>query len=1317
MQYSYWTGKGETPNTSNPLNWSNGLPDHNQMGIFGTDITSEIHVHHDMRGSDYLIDFWCNPDLVIPTVDGIVLIGGEIWLPAILVQHFNSFQEEIYVKTLDMPPPTPPFETSGNGVYCPDGNYEATANTMGWTCWARFQDFVFPQSGTDRYWVDIVDGGASVPGAGENVYFDNHTSATASWSSVLNWSATAGTQAAGAYTCTIDVATASLGTLTISYASAIVSTSAPNTLTAGATSLTGTLQCNDAAISLATGVTTAYGLTINAGGTFTGGSGTHTIGSISSNTATSSCTMTSGTCTLNGVSGGSGSNTLTVLSTSTFNHGGGTVVSAISTAINIRYVLGGKSLNNVVVNQNAGATLYFITSVGNIAGSLTNTLGTTYFYDTGGTTTITGLISVNGGNVQIGSSRTVVANGGITINGGTLAPVATGTIDCNGAFLLSSGTYSHAVNTVSTFSGATWTASGGTLTCTNGTTSFDGGGAIAVTNSLAGNFFNISTATASTAVTQGSDITAGGTYTLAASTTWTTSATPYNLTVTGTSSITGTLTTTTATVATTGLVTVNTNGTFGGATAYTWNINGGATNSGGTINFGTGTDTLAANKTIANTTGTANINGGYFYGASASTSIVTSGGTWNWATVTTKLLDFQFDITTGGGSITITVTDNITIDAFTVSANDTLACTTQDKTITGNSAKIITIAGAITSTGASGHNIIWTGYQAFAITTTNYQVMTFTTFTGLGATTAWNNGVDISIGTGAGVVIDTCTLTNNLTGMQATSGQLIQKDASSNFIFCGMFSTSESVPAGYRAANVTGNFTSMNADAYSTPFNTSYTLGAVMTNVDSLTVNASTTFSTGSNYALTASLTTSVSGTLTGNASTVTFVNFTMNSGGTYTATSATTTCSKTWTVSATATFTHSSGTVNWSSAISLAPPTIMTTGGKTFYNLTISNSGSCTYQVSGDLDINGTWSITNASSTLDIDTYDPAVNTAGSVSIPNGFTIDITSRTGRWTFDGTTTYTDSTAVTPLNIGNISISGTLTASSDIGVKALEVTATGTLSYNVGSRSLYINGDDFYIAAGGTVNGVAGAVLFQNVCNYQDDTVGQYIGSLRVNAAVTCNSSIYGTTALVGATGELIYDGQYVYISNSICVLFTITNGGKLTPGSGTFVVLSTSCITYTDNNATAQNVGDLLVQSDLILASHIRTNDITLNVSADIDAGSNTIYVLGDWTRTLGVFEYDTSTVVFEGTSLITGMQGTTDRFYDIEVSAGASATTADRVMIQGTLSGTRSFSGASSNFLYVHDLTIIPTGTFTSAPDPAGGGNSRKVLEIIGAI
>jgi hypothetical protein len=199
----------------------------------------------------------------------------------------------------------------------------------------------------------------------------------------------------------------------------------------------------------------------------------------------------------------------------------------------------------------------------------------------------------------------------------------------------------------------------------------------------------------------------------------------------------------------------------------------------------------------------------------------------------------HFDVTTPGTSKTITITDSTGVDGFIVSATDSINLTVIDKTITGHSTKDIVIAGTVVSTGTAGHNVVWTGYRSFQITTVTTQVLTYTTLTGLNATTTYANGPDISIGTGAGVELSNVTLTYNLVGMQATSGWLVAKDASSNFTVYGIL-TSESASAGYQAGDITGSLTVKNADAYSASFPSAYTLGANAPTVTTVTVNAST---------------------------------------------------------------------------------------------------------------------------------------------------------------------------------------------------------------------------------------------------------------------------------------------------------------------------------------------------------------------------------------------------------------------------------------------------------------------------------------------
>ena len=86
-----------------------------------------------------------------------------------------------------------------------------------------------------------------------------------------------------------------------------------------------TLTCGDATMSLGSGRTSSFALVVNQGGTFAGGSGTHTIGSIETkNNSNAKMTMTSGECTID--SENSGDNRAILVETNaTFDNNDGTI--------------------------------------------------------------------------------------------------------------------------------------------------------------------------------------------------------------------------------------------------------------------------------------------------------------------------------------------------------------------------------------------------------------------------------------------------------------------------------------------------------------------------------------------------------------------------------------------------------------------------------------------------------------------------------------------------------------------------------------------------------------------------------------------------------------------------------------------------------------------------------------------------------------------------------------------------------------------------------------------------------------------------------
>jgi hypothetical protein len=318
-----------------------------------------------------------------------------------------------------------------------------------------------------------------------------------------------------------------------------------------------------------------------------------------------------------------------------------------------------------------------------------------------------------------------------------------------------------------------------------------------------------------------------------------------------------------------------------------------------TVTFGT----VSAAASIVNN-GTLTVCGGSgasntctIQGAAVAYMTVCTGNDWDWnvsaRSYNLKWLDLQFDAVTGGGGVTVNFTGSMGIDGFTVSVGDVLSCTLAGATITGNAAKLVAVNGTLISTGTAGHVVTWTNGAAVAFannSTVNWQYTTIL-MSGSGAGYALGiNGANITItnfdnvsstcdGSGGGIVVSASTskftatnstflgtrsgawysqdvnlyaggqlqLTNctyTKVGMSDTSGYILDI-TSGNAIVYGIISSSENPSAGYRAANITGTLALKLADAYGTPYNTSYTLGANLPTTGDITIAASSTLNTG----------------------------------------------------------------------------------------------------------------------------------------------------------------------------------------------------------------------------------------------------------------------------------------------------------------------------------------------------------------------------------------------------------------------------------------------------------------------------------------
>ena len=171
-----------------------------------------------------------------------------------------------------------------------------------------------------------------------------------------------------------------------------------------------TLTCNASTISLGSGKTDDYGLTVVKGGTFVGGTGTHTIGAIAmADFDDAKCTLTSGVTTMNGEDSGD-NYAINIGGSSTFAHGSGTVTITRASDTRIRNSGADLALNNLIINH-ASAVITLASNGLTCAGDLTITAGE---FGTGadkaltvtGALTNNGTLTLNGSTVNLGSTST-----------------------------------------------------------------------------------------------------------------------------------------------------------------------------------------------------------------------------------------------------------------------------------------------------------------------------------------------------------------------------------------------------------------------------------------------------------------------------------------------------------------------------------------------------------------------------------------------------------------------------------------------------------------------------------------------------------------------------------------------------------------------------------------------------------------------------------------------------------------------------------------------------------------------------------------------
>ncbi len=305
-----------------------------------------------------------------------------------------------------------------------------------------------------------------------------------------------------------------------------------------------------------------------------------------------------------------------------------------------------------------------------------------------------------------------------------------------------------------------------------------------------------------------------------------------------------------------------------------------------------------------------------------------------------------------------------------------------------------------------------------------------------------------------------------------------------------------------------------------------------------------------------------------------------------------------------------------------------MRSSGSSFNNLILNNagvSGSDDILLADALDVNGALTMTDGDLTL----ADYSVNTAGSVSIGANGSIDVTGRiAAAWTFDGTSTLTDSSIGGPQQINNVVLNGTnLTLASSAKMKSFTNTA-GTMNLGAGGYTLELTGTGTPLSNSGTFTAGTSTVKFTGTTTATNVATAPYSSLWLAPTAATTYSLTGSLTAGNAMTGNLTVDAN------------------------------ATLDATATNYNLTAVN--------------------ITLNASGTYLAKASTITLSGNWSNS-GTFTPSTSGVVMNGTAQsITG--NTT--FNNFTKSVASAATLTFAAGSTTTINGTATLNGAVGQLL-----------------------------------
>ena len=312
------------------------------------------------------------------------------------------------------------------------------------------------------------------------------------------------------------------------------------------------------------------------------------------------------------------------------------------------------------------------------------------------------------------------------------------------------------------------------------------------------------------------------------------------------------------------------------------------------------------------------------------------------------------------------------------------------------------------------------------------------------------------------------------------------------------------------------------------------------------------------------------------------------------------------------ATFTSTGSTVTLNS--STADQTI-TSSGSSFNNLTLNNtasSGSDDIIIADALDINAVLTITDGD--LDISTNDPTINTAGNVSIGASGSIDVSSRTANWTFDGTSSLTDSSA--GQDFEGVVVNGTsLTLGSNAKVQTMTITS-GTLDLGSSGYVLEIDGTGTPLSNSGTFTVGTSTVKYTGTTTATNIATLPY-SSLQLTPGGATTYSLMGhQTGGNAITGNITIDTSAILTTTgsnyNIALAGDWSNSGAFTAGTGTVTLNGTG--QAINGSTTFYDLTKSVAAADTLTFEATKTTTIASGGTVTLNGASGQLLMLASST-------------------------------------------------------------------------------------------------------